>query len=389
MTWVRNNIRHFGGNPHRVTVGGESAGGLSTMSNLASPTAKGLFRAAIVESGAYMLFDVPSLATQELIGAAFAKAAGCDPTQTDAQVSACLRALPVTTLLATRFSPQPTAGVRTLPQALSQAFSSGQFNRVPVINGTNLNEGRLFDPFDPAFIFVPGGPLNGLIALGKLTYTQAVAGLVGPADAIAVAALYPPANFPNPDFGGAPSADEAWGQIFTDVIFTCRGLRADQLLSKFVPVYAYEFADPNAPDLFQPLIGFSYGASHASELQYLFDAKTLQGPRDAAANALSPAPGAAVQPPPLTAGGQTLASEMKSYWTNFVKHTTPNGPFFVASEDGDNDFDDFSRLAFWEPFNGRMGIQSLPPGPTEPHAIFNFGTEHNCTALTNLGLIGG
>ena len=99
--------------------------------------------------------------------------------------------------------------------------------------------------------------------------------------------------------------------------------------------------------------------------------------------------GATVQPPPLTAGGQTLASEMKSYWTNFVKHTTPNGPFFVASEDSDNDFDDFSRLAFWEPFNGRMGIQSLPPGPTEPHAIFNFGTEHNCTALTNLGLIGG
>jgi hypothetical protein len=85
---------------------------------------------------------------------------------------------------------------------------------------------------------------------------------------------------------------------------------------------------------------------------------------------------------------------MKSYWTNFVKHTTPNGPFFVQNDgdgdhDGDSDFDDFDRLAFWEPFNGRMAIQSLPPGPTAPHAIFNFATEHNCTALTNLGLIGG
>jgi para-nitrobenzyl esterase len=394
MTWVRNNIGHFGGNPRRVTVGGESAGGLSTASNLASPTAKGLFRAAIIESGAYMLFNVASLATQEARGAAFATAAGC--TGTNAQVAACLRALPVTTLLATTFNPQPTAGVRTLPLALSQAFSSGQFNHVPVMNGTNLNEGTLFEPFafDPTFKFVPGGPLNGLIAAHILTYTQAVAGLVGPANATAVAALYPPADFPNPDFGGAPSADEAWGQIFTDVTFTCRGLRADQLLSKFVPVYAYEFADPNAPDLFQPLIGFSYGASHASELQYLFDPATLQGPRDAAANAKSPAPGAAVQPPPLTAGGQTLASEMKSYWTNFVKRTTPNGPFFVQNDgdgdhDGDSDFDDFGRLAFWEPFNGRMAIQSLPPGPTTPHAIFNFATEHNCTALTNLGLIGG
>ena len=392
--WVRENIARFGGNPNHVTIGGESAGGLSTASNLASPTAKGLFRAAIIESGAYMLFNVASLATQEARGAAFATAAGC--TGTNAQVAACLRALPVTTLLATTFNPQPTAGVRTLPLALSQAFSSGQFNHVPVMNGTNLNEGTLFESltFDPTFRFFPGGPLNFLIAAHILTYTQAVAGLAGPANAAAVAALYPPANFPNPDFGGAPSADEAWGQIFTDTVFTCRGLRADQLLSKFVPVYAYEFADPNAPDLFQPLIGFSYGASHASELQYLFDAKTLQGPRDAAANAQSPAPGAAVQPPALTAGGQTLASEMKSYWTNFVKHTTPNGPFFVQNDgdrdhDGDSDFDDFGRLAFWETFNGRMGIQSLPPGPTRPHAIFNFGTEHNCTALTNLGLIGG
>src|SRR5262249_45961040 len=138
-------------------------------------------------------------------------------------------------------------------------------------------------------------------------------------------ALYPPANFPNPDNNSQPSADQALGQIFTDITFTCRGFNSNQLLAMFVPVHAYEFADPNAPDLFQPLIGFSYGASHASELQYLFDANTLQGPADAAANAASPAPGAAVQPPPLTAGGTRLAAEMKSYWANFVRFHDPNG----------------------------------------------------------------
>ena len=145
-------------------------------------------------------------------------------------------------------------------------------------------------------------------------------------------ALYPPANFPNPDNSNKPSADEALGQIFTDVTFTCRGFDSNRLLAKFVPVHAYEFADPNAPDLFQPLIGFSYGASHASELQYLFDAKTLQGPADAAANAASPAPGAAVQPPPLTAGGTQLAAEMKGYWANFVRFHDPTAELKVMRE---------------------------------------------------------
>src|SRR5260221_14648043 len=104
-----------------------------------------------------------------------------------------------------------------------------------------------------------------------------------------------------------------------------RGLGPIHRLRRLVPIHAYEFADPNAPDLFQPLIGFSYGASHAAELQYLFDAKTLQGPADAAANAASPAPGAAVQPPPLTPGGGQLAAEMKAYWANFVRFHDPNG----------------------------------------------------------------
>jgi para-nitrobenzyl esterase len=115
MKWVGDNIAHFGGNPLRVTIGGESAGGLSTMANIASPTAKGFFQQAIIESGAYMLFDVASLATQEASGATFATNAGC--TGTNAAVAACLRALPVTTLLATApFTAQPTSGVPTLPQ---------------------------------------------------------------------------------------------------------------------------------------------------------------------------------------------------------------------------------------------------------------------------------
>ncbi len=151
------------------------------------------------------------------------------------------------------------------------------------MQGTNLNEGTLFEPlfFDPTFTFVPGGRAQFLVDHGILSYPQEVGVIAGTSDPTKVGtlvALYPPANFPNPDNNNKPSADEALGQIFTDIIFTCRGLDSNQLLARFVPVHAYEFADLNAPDLFQPLIGFSYGASHAAELQYLFDAQDPAGP---------------------------------------------------------------------------------------------------------------
>src|SRR5260370_35379633 len=73
-------------------IGGESAGGLSTSSNLASPTAKGVFHAAIIEGGAYMLFNVQPVVAQEALGVKFATAVGC--TGTNAQIAACLRNAP-------------------------------------------------------------------------------------------------------------------------------------------------------------------------------------------------------------------------------------------------------------------------------------------------------
>ena len=94
LHWVRDNIVFFGGDPLNVTIFGESAGGLSVFSQLASPSAANLFQKAIIESGAYNQ-TTQTLATAEAAGTAFATAAGCS-----SQTGACLRALPVSTILA-------------------------------------------------------------------------------------------------------------------------------------------------------------------------------------------------------------------------------------------------------------------------------------------------
>jgi carboxylesterase type B len=55
LCWVKQNIAHFGGNPNRVTIFGQSAGGISVSSHVVSPMSQGLFHGAIMESGVALL----------------------------------------------------------------------------------------------------------------------------------------------------------------------------------------------------------------------------------------------------------------------------------------------------------------------------------------------
>jgi para-nitrobenzyl esterase len=333
LRWVQRNIASFGGNPHNVTVFGESAGGLSTLSQVASPQARGLFQKAIVESGSYNLTQA-SLSAAEAAGTAFAAKVGC-ASQTASQISACLRSLPVSTILANEDAAgyTPNLNSEVLPQTLGTAFATGDFNRVPIINGTNHDEWRLF----VALSELEGNPVTAANYQPMISSTLGVPAAV----AAVVAAEYPLTAYSSPSV--------ALGAVGTDAIFACPALTIDQSVSKFVPTFAYEFNDENAPENFLPPVSFPYGAPHASEIQYLMDLPT------------------AAFPGTLTAAQQQLATTMKSYWTNFAKRGYP------AS----------FGSPFWPLFNSlTQQMESLVP-PT-PQTETDFASTHNCAFWTAL-----
>jgi para-nitrobenzyl esterase len=306
LRWVQRNILFFGGDPFRVTIFGESAGGLSVHSQLASPGSKGLFQRAIVESGAYQLTQ-PTLATAQAGGTAFATASGCSD-----QTAACLRALPVATVLANQpggvAGASPTIDGKFLTQSVINAFASGQFNRVPVLEGANHDEWRLFVAITADLVTGPTPPA---------AYGPSIAATLGvPAALVPLfEAQYPLANF--------PSADLALGALGTDGIFDCNARFAEQKLSQFVPTFAYQFNDPNAPERFLPPVSFPYASAHASEIQYLFDLPVT------------------VPAPAFTPGQVKLSEAMVTYWTSFARDGQPGshgGPpwnRFTAANDTD------------------------------------------------------
>jgi para-nitrobenzyl esterase len=320
LRWVQRNIGRFGGDPGNVTLFGESSGGVSTLAQLVSPGARGLFQRAIAESGTYNLTQQP-LATAEAAGAAFAAKVGCG-----GNTAACLRALPVSTIVDNEnfagYTPDVDGAV--LPESIKTALASGRFSHVPVIIGTNRDEWRLF----VAMAQLGGGP-----PVTAANYRAMIAATldVPAAAAAAIAAEYPPGAYSSPSI--------ALGAVGTDAIFACPALTAEVSLARYTPVYAYEFNDRSSPERYLGPVGFSYGAAHESELQYLFDL------------ADTPYPG------PLSAAQQRLAQTMKLYWTSFVKAGIP--------------------AARWPRFTG-SGQQALFLVPPRPRVETDYAAEHHC-----------
>ena len=279
LEWVKGNIEAFGGDPENVTIFGESAGGFSVCSHLASPTSAGSFDKAIMMSGSCER-PWPTLEAAEAQGDDFAEALGCSGSQ---DVLACMRGKPFEQVLAAlppgeNFGFNPTDEPRGawgpildglfFVEQPSQSFLSGRFNQVPVIVGFTREEARLFtwlaENADPP------------LAVTAENYEELLAYYLGGDTELAAKAA---AQYPLDDYDPPMLALAA---VVTDTVFRCPGRTEAGKLAAHVPAYLYQFEYPDGrsqlevvaslpipiSDLEPPT--YDLAAFHAADIPYVF-----------------------------------------------------------------------------------------------------------------------
>jgi para-nitrobenzyl esterase len=336
LAFVQRNVAAFGGDPARVLLFGESAGAVDVCALVASPLAKGVFAAALMESGAC---TAKTSTEAQTFAGGWAQKAGC----ASGDVASCLRALDAKTVeqvipesadvaSSKQNDYQPNADGWVLADNPQKVLTAGQHNHVPFVVGSNANE--------TGQAIVTAYPM-GMTATQFSTALLAFAG-GNQTTANAIAAQYPAS-----DYGNDPRA--AFIALSSDAKFICtaRYVARAAVAGQSEPVYRYFYTH----QLDGTPIGATVkaeGAWHGQELLPLFRHMTIAG--------YTP-----------SAGEGQLSDAMDGYWSRLASGD-PNGggapawPRYDATTDPFLQLDDTTQAGagvrtaqcdFWDQLLGR------------------------------------
>jgi para-nitrobenzyl esterase len=283
LQWIQKNIAAFGGDPDKVTIFGESTGGISVSMLCASPLAKGLFSGAISQSGGsfgptrpttYPGENMKTLKQAETEGEWFAEKAGVSTISELRKIKA--DSLPGGWGMGSAW---PIIDGYVIPDDQYKLYEAGKYNDVPVLIGYNSDEGASFLSVKTPEEFIAGVEKR----FGKFADTLIEA--------------YPVGKTTVPKTARDLARDAAFGW------HTWIWGRLQSQTGKSKVFYYYFDQHPDHPED-SPYFG--YGSPHGQEVGYVFmNLDTLN--------------------PNTSPSDLDLSETMGTYWTNFAKYGDPNG----------------------------------------------------------------
>jgi len=309
LEWVVKNIAAFGGDPHNITIGGESAGSASVSALMASPLSRKLFQKAIGESGAFFssrpgALQPKALPDSEQAGLKFAEGMGVK-SLAELRAKSGDELLQAAAKLDRGFGFAPNLDGYLLPASVQNIYGKGEQARVPLLAGWNADEGKIM------VLMNPKKPTAASFSdMAKERFGDHSAEFLK---------LYPASN----DDEALVSAETLSGDDF--IGFSTWKWMELQVKNSNSPVYRYHFeqvpkAKPGA--MVGTVPASEAGARHACEIEYVFQTLTL-----------------AHEDTPWADDDFKVSEAMATYWTNFVKSGNPNS----------------SGLPDWPPYHGKDG----------------------------------